>query len=77
LITKTPEVEVKPSPQPTKMEAKARHSKFEVLSNKDIKMFEDLIGPENVLTDTDGFVVDVTKKFSGIGSIVLTPTTTE
>ena len=59
------------------MERKARHSKFEVLSNKDIKMFEDLIGPENVLTDTDGFVVDVTKKFSGVGSIVLTPTTTE
>jgi hypothetical protein len=40
-------------------------------------MFQDLIGEENVLMDTDGFVVDVTKKFSGVGSIVLTPTTTE
>ena len=66
-----------PKPQPNQMERKARHEKFEVLSNKDIKMFQDLIGPENVLTDTDGFVVDVTKKFSGVGSIVLTPTTTE
>ena len=76
LIMKKPVVEA-PKTQPNQMERKARHSKFEVLSNTDIKMFEDLIGAENVLADTDGFVVDVTKKFSGVGSIVLTPTTTE
>ena len=70
-------VEVVKKPQQNQLERKTRHEKFSVLSNKDIKMFQDLIGEENVLMDVDGFNVDVTKKFSGVGSIVLTPTTTE
>ena len=38
------------------------------------------MGAENVIIDGDEinpFVVDITRKYSGIGSIVLTPTTTE
>jgi FAD/FMN-containing dehydrogenase len=38
------------------------------------------LGKDNVLVCIDevsGFVVDVTRKYHGIGSIVLTPTTTE
>lgn len=51
-----------------------------MISNEDIANFQTLIGAENVLVCEDevsGFVVDVTKKYKGIGSIVLTPTTTE
>ena len=38
------------------------------------------MGSENVITDEDdidGFVKDITRKYIGIGSIVLTPSTTE
>lgn len=43
-------------------------------------MFSSIVGQENVLVCPDevsGFVVDVTRKYQGVGSIVLTPTTTE
>lgn len=59
---------------------KQRALKFAVLSNEHIDAFKACIGEENVLMCEDevaGFVVDVTRKYSGIGSIVLTPTTTE
>jgi len=51
-----------------------------VLSNADIEAFQAIVGQENVLKCEDevaGYVVDVTRKYSGIGSVVLTPTTTE
>ena len=55
-----------------------RHSHFSVLTNKDIQKFKDLIGEQNVIMDDiSGFVRDITKKFTGDGSIVLTPTSTE
>ena len=56
---------------------KQRNFKFEVLTNKDISSFEEFIGAENVLLDVEGYVRDVTKKYEGVGSIVLTPTSTE
>lgn len=59
---------------------KTRHEKFSYLTNQDIAFFKDLLGSENVLVcedDIHGYVRDVTKKYQGIGSIVMTPTTTE
>ena len=57
-----------------------RDCKFSHLTNKDIEFFKDIIGAENVIVDGDEispYVVDITKKYSGVGSIVLTPTTTQ
>ena len=53
---------------------------FNSLSNADLDKFSDLIGKENVITDVDEinpYVRDFTNKYVGIGSVVLTPTTTE
>ena len=59
---------------------KDRISTFTSLSKVDLQMFSELIGKENVITDVDEinpFVRDFTNKYVGIGSVVLTPTTTE
>ena len=59
---------------------KERISVFNSLSNADLEKFSDLIGKENVITDVDEinpYVRDFTNKYVGIGSVVLTPTTTE
>ena len=53
---------------------------FKTLHAEDISSFEQILGSENVITDVDElnpFVKDFTNKYIGIGSIVLTPTTTE
>ena len=59
---------------------KERNSVFSTLSNQDLKEFAKIVGADNVLVDNDEispFVIDITRKFSGIGSVVVTPTTTE
>jgi predicted amidohydrolase len=59
---------------------KDRISAFTSLSKADLDKFSELIGKENVITDVDEinpFVRDFTNKYVGIGSVVLTPTTTE
>lgn len=59
---------------------KERDLRFASVTHEHILMFQDLIGEENVLVtefDIQGFTVDVTRKYMGDGSIVLTPTTTE
>lgn len=70
-----------PQQQPQTVDGKkARDQKFATLTNDDILKFQQMIGEENVLLCPDevsGFVVDVTKKYRGVGSIVLTPVTTE
>lgn len=77
------EVEVSSLPQTqtsTVDQKKERSSKFAVLTNEDISTFQTILGEENVIICEDeiyGHVVDVTKKYRGIGSIVLTPVTTE
>ena len=51
-----------------------------MLTTKDIDELRKIVGEANVIHDEDdiaGFVKDVTKKYIGIGSIVVTPTTTE
>lgn len=59
---------------------KDRISSFTSLSKADLDKFSELIGKDNVITDVDEinpFVRDFTNKYVGIGSVVLTPTTTE
>lgn len=59
---------------------KDRDARFSYLTNADISKFEEILGKENVVGDVDElqpFVMDFTKKYVGIGSVVLTPTTTE
>lgn len=59
---------------------KERDARFSYLTNADINKFEAMLGKENVVCDVDElqpFVMDFTKKYVGIGSVVLTPTTTE
>ena len=59
---------------------KDRDARFSFLTNSDISKFEEILGKENVVGDVDElqpFVMDFTKKYVGIGSVVLTPTTTE
>ena len=51
-----------------------------MLSQSDLQKFAEIVGPENVISDIDEinpFVRDFTNKYVGIGSIVLTPSTTE
>jgi len=62
------------------VDGKKERKAFASLTNKDIRYFQELLGEKNVLIDADeigSFVVDVTKKYKGDGSIVLTPETTE
>lgn len=59
---------------------KQRKSTFSTITNGDIAHFQSVVGPENVLLDQDEvgpFVRDFTNKYIGVGSIVVTPTTTE
>jgi len=59
---------------------KPRSDAFKVLTTKDIDELKKILGAGNVIQDEDdidGFVKDITKKYIGIGSIVLTPSTTE
>ena len=59
---------------------KERKSQFATLTNQDIANLQKIVGPENVLNDHDEinpFVRDFTNKYIGVGSIVITPTTTE
>jgi hypothetical protein len=59
---------------------KERISSFATLTQADLNKFEQIVGKENIISDIDEinpFVMDFTKKYKGIGSIVLTPTTTE
>lgn len=59
---------------------KDRGASFKVLSKADITRFEEILGAANVIQDLDEigpFVQDFTKKYTGIGSVVLTPSTTE
>lgn len=59
---------------------KKRNGVFKTVSEADISKFESLIGKENVICEGDEiqpYVKDFTNKYVGIGSIVLTPTTTE
>ena len=59
---------------------KPRGEHFAVLTQQDVDFFKNQIGETNVIEDTDEispFVKDFTKKYMGIGSIVLTPSTTE
>ena len=62
------------------MEGRRQRGEFTTLSAEHVEWFQSEIGKENVVLDGDEvspFVIDITRKFSGIGSIVLTPTTTE
>lgn len=55
-------------------------SVFTTISKADIARFAQIVGKENVIADADEiepFVRDFTKKYKGIGSIVITPTSTE
>lgn len=59
---------------------KDRGTSFKVLTKGDITRFEEIVGAANVIQDNDEigpFVQDFTKKYTGIGSVVLTPGTTE
>ena len=59
---------------------KERNFVFSTLSIADINYFKQTLGHENVLDDYDEinlFVRDFTKKYQGVGSVVLTPTSTE
>ena len=51
-----------------------------MINNEDIACFENIVGKENVLVEQDEitpFVRDFTNKYIGVGSVVVTPTTTE
>lgn len=67
--------------QPKTVDAKKeRNYDFSTLTNADIARFHEIVGPENVIQDQDEispFVRDFTNKYIGIGSVVITPTTTE
>jgi len=59
---------------------KDRITKFKTLSAKDIEKFGEIAGPQNVVTDLEEinpFVRDFTNKYIGVGSVVITPSTTE
>lgn len=59
---------------------KERHAHFSQLTNADIARFKELVGPENVVQEQEEinpYVRDFTNKYIGVGSIVITPTTTE
>lgn len=59
---------------------KTRISEFSTINNDDVRKFQDMVGPENVLIEEDEinpFVRDFTNKYIGVGSVVITPTTTE
>jgi len=59
---------------------KDRISKFKTITAQDIEKFGQVVGPQNVVTDTEEinpFVRDFTNKYIGVGSVVLTPSTTE
>lgn len=59
---------------------KDRNLHFKVLSAKDIEVFRGILGRENVMVEGEDvfpYVRDFTNKYVGVGSVVLTPTTTE
>jgi hypothetical protein len=59
---------------------KDRINSFATLSQADINQFASIVGEANVISEIDEiapFVKDFTNKYVGIGSIVITPSTTE
>lgn len=59
---------------------KERITHFSMIENQDISRFQGIVGKENVLVEQDEitpFVRDFTNKYIGIGSVVITPSTTE
>ena len=57
-----------------------RNSDFATLTNNDIIKLAEIVGKENVMIDADEisfFTTDITRKFSGLGSVVVTPRSTE
>lgn len=69
-----------PTDQPKTVDVKKARKEFATLTNADIQRFTDILGSENVVQEIDEvapYVMDFTKKYVGVGSVVLTPTTTE
>jgi FAD/FMN-containing dehydrogenase len=65
---------------PKTVDIKKERKNFTTLTNADIKAFKEIVGTENVVSDLDDvqpFVMDFTKKYVGVGSVVILPTTTE
>lgn len=59
---------------------KQRNTQFTMIQNEDIARFQEIVGKENVIVDEDEitpYVRDFTNKYIGVGSVVVTPTTTE
>ena len=57
-----------------------RNTEFTTLTNQDLRNLAEIVGEENVLIDSDEisfYTIDITRKFSGLGSVVVTPRTTE
>ena len=69
-----------PTDAPKTVDVKKDRKDFATLTNADIQRFKDIVGSENVVQEVDEispYVMDFTKKYVGIGSIVILPTTTE
>lgn len=51
-----------------------------MLDSSDVEAFEKIVGKENVLVESDEltpYIRDFTNKYIGLGSIVITPTSTQ
>jgi hypothetical protein len=58
----------------------ARDTKYKVIDQADLAQFQSIVTDKNVFQASDEispFVVDFTKKYKGVGSVVITPESTE